>query len=195
MLHRKVGQLIEDRRAAVAGGQADDVMSAPCLDRCKRTDSRGRVPPGTRCQHDSTTAATRGRTVESGMKYDLLRCRRLRLLSDLHHCGTGSVRSTNPRCPRHHRRSRSVESRMSTSWICRHPEGHRRCQTRCRHPPAARVGGIGANMAAPAALYLQNLMFGTNVIEAFASPGSTRPSWSARSQLPQAHRCCSRRPL
>ena len=31
---------------------------------------------------------------------------------------------------------------------------------------AARVGGIGANMAAPAALYLQNLMLGTNVIEA-----------------------------
>lgn len=31
---------------------------------------------------------------------------------------------------------------------------------------AARVGGIGANMAAPAALYLENLMLGTNVIEA-----------------------------
>lgn len=31
---------------------------------------------------------------------------------------------------------------------------------------AARVGGIGANMAAPATLYLENLMLGTNVIEA-----------------------------
>ncbi|MFT5204297.1 MAG: GDP-L-fucose synthase [Candidatus Aldehydirespiratoraceae bacterium] len=31
---------------------------------------------------------------------------------------------------------------------------------------AARVGGIGANLAAPADLYLQNLMLGTNVIEA-----------------------------
>ena len=31
---------------------------------------------------------------------------------------------------------------------------------------AARVGGIGANMAAPASLYLENLMLGTNVIEA-----------------------------
>lgn len=31
---------------------------------------------------------------------------------------------------------------------------------------AARVGGIGANMARPADLYLQNLMLGTNVIEA-----------------------------
>ncbi len=31
---------------------------------------------------------------------------------------------------------------------------------------AARVGGIGANMVAPAQLYLDNLMLGTNVIEA-----------------------------
>jgi GDP-L-fucose synthase len=31
---------------------------------------------------------------------------------------------------------------------------------------AARVGGIGANMAAPAELYLENLLLGTNVIEA-----------------------------
>lgn len=31
---------------------------------------------------------------------------------------------------------------------------------------AARVGGIGANMAAPAQLYLENLMLGTNLIEA-----------------------------
>ncbi len=31
---------------------------------------------------------------------------------------------------------------------------------------AARVGGIGANMAAPADLYFENLMLGTNVIEA-----------------------------
>ncbi|MEZ5165598.1 MAG: GDP-L-fucose synthase [Acidimicrobiales bacterium] len=31
---------------------------------------------------------------------------------------------------------------------------------------AARVGGIGANMEAPASLYLDNLMLGTNVIEA-----------------------------
>ena len=31
---------------------------------------------------------------------------------------------------------------------------------------AARVGGIGANMAAPADLYLENLLLGTNVIEA-----------------------------
>jgi len=31
---------------------------------------------------------------------------------------------------------------------------------------AARVGGIGANMANPASLYLENLMLGTNVIEA-----------------------------
>ncbi len=31
---------------------------------------------------------------------------------------------------------------------------------------AARVGGIGANMAAPAQLYLDNLLLGTNVIEA-----------------------------
>jgi GDP-L-fucose synthase len=31
---------------------------------------------------------------------------------------------------------------------------------------AARVGGIGANMAAPATLYLDNLLMGTNVIEA-----------------------------
>jgi GDP-L-fucose synthase len=31
---------------------------------------------------------------------------------------------------------------------------------------AARVGGIGANMAAPADLYLDNLLLGTNVIEA-----------------------------
>lgn len=31
---------------------------------------------------------------------------------------------------------------------------------------AARVGGIGANMKAPAALYLDNLLLGTNVIEA-----------------------------
>lgn len=31
---------------------------------------------------------------------------------------------------------------------------------------AARVGGIGANMANPASLYLDNLMLGTNVIEA-----------------------------
>lgn len=44
VLHWKVGQLIEDRRAAVTGGQADDVMSAPCPDRRKRTDSRGRGP-------------------------------------------------------------------------------------------------------------------------------------------------------
>ena len=31
---------------------------------------------------------------------------------------------------------------------------------------AARVGGIGANIAAPATLYLENLQLGTNVIEA-----------------------------
>ncbi|MCY4456556.1 MAG: NAD-dependent epimerase/dehydratase family protein, partial [Acidimicrobiaceae bacterium] len=31
---------------------------------------------------------------------------------------------------------------------------------------AARVGGIGANLAAPAQLYLDNLLLGTNVIEA-----------------------------
>ena len=31
---------------------------------------------------------------------------------------------------------------------------------------AARAGGIGANMAAPADLYLENLLLGTNVIEA-----------------------------
>ena len=31
---------------------------------------------------------------------------------------------------------------------------------------AARVGGIGANMAAPAQLYVENLMLGTNLIEA-----------------------------
>jgi GDP-L-fucose synthase len=31
---------------------------------------------------------------------------------------------------------------------------------------AARVGGIGANMSAPASLYLENLLLGTNVIEA-----------------------------
>jgi len=31
---------------------------------------------------------------------------------------------------------------------------------------AARVGGIGANLAAPASLYLDNLLLGTNVIEA-----------------------------
>ncbi len=31
---------------------------------------------------------------------------------------------------------------------------------------AARVGGIGANMASPATLYLENLLLGTNVIEA-----------------------------
>ena len=31
---------------------------------------------------------------------------------------------------------------------------------------AARVGGIGANMAAPASIYLENLTLGTNVIEA-----------------------------
>lgn len=31
---------------------------------------------------------------------------------------------------------------------------------------AARVGGIGANVAAPATLYLENLLLGTNVIEA-----------------------------
>lgn len=31
---------------------------------------------------------------------------------------------------------------------------------------AARVGGIGANIAAPATLYLENLLLGTNVIEA-----------------------------
>ena len=30
---------------------------------------------------------------------------------------------------------------------------------------AARVGGIGANMQAPASLYLDNLLLGTNVIE------------------------------
>lgn len=36
---------------------------------------------------------------------------------------------------------------------------------------AARVGGIGANMAAPASLYLENLMLGTNVIEASRHAG------------------------
>lgn len=36
---------------------------------------------------------------------------------------------------------------------------------------AARVGGIGANMAAPASLYLENLMLGTNVIEAARHAG------------------------
>ena len=36
---------------------------------------------------------------------------------------------------------------------------------------AARVGGIGANMAAPADLYLDNLLLGTNVIEAARHAG------------------------
>jgi len=36
---------------------------------------------------------------------------------------------------------------------------------------AARVGGIGANMAAPATLYLENLVLGTNVIEAARHAG------------------------
>ena len=36
---------------------------------------------------------------------------------------------------------------------------------------AARVGGIGANMANPADLYLDNLMLGTNVIEAARAAG------------------------
>ena len=36
---------------------------------------------------------------------------------------------------------------------------------------AARVGGIGANMAAPADLYLENLLLGTNVIEAARHAG------------------------
>ncbi len=36
---------------------------------------------------------------------------------------------------------------------------------------AARVGGIGANMAAPAELYLENLLLGTNVIEACRHAG------------------------
>ncbi len=36
---------------------------------------------------------------------------------------------------------------------------------------AARVGGIGANQARPAELYLQNLMLGTNVIEAARAAG------------------------
>ena len=36
---------------------------------------------------------------------------------------------------------------------------------------AARVGGIGANMATPASLYLENLMLGTNAIEAARAAG------------------------
>ncbi|MEQ8840631.1 MAG: GDP-L-fucose synthase [Acidimicrobiales bacterium] len=36
---------------------------------------------------------------------------------------------------------------------------------------AARVGGIGANMSNPASLYLENLMLGTNVIEASRHAG------------------------
>jgi len=36
---------------------------------------------------------------------------------------------------------------------------------------AARVGGIGANMERPASLYLENLMLGTNVIEATRAAG------------------------
>jgi GDP-L-fucose synthase len=36
---------------------------------------------------------------------------------------------------------------------------------------AARVGGIGANMARPADLYLENLLLGTNVIEAARAAG------------------------
>ncbi len=39
---------------------------------------------------------------------------------------------------------------------------------------AARVGGIGANMKRPADLYLQNLMLGTNVIEAARQVGVSK---------------------
>ena len=39
---------------------------------------------------------------------------------------------------------------------------------------AARVGGIGANMARPADLYLENLLLGTNVIEAARAAGTAK---------------------
>lgn len=39
---------------------------------------------------------------------------------------------------------------------------------------AARVGGIGANMARPADLYLENLLLGTNVIEAARAAGAAK---------------------
>ncbi len=130
------------------------------------------TPPGTRCQADSTVAATRRLTNQDCVTsdYDLLHMgtgfetKRIFITGGAGFLG-GAVQAAL--------RARGVTDIVSptSAEVDFLDPTAAHAAIEASQPDilihlAARVGGIGANMNAPASLYLENLVLGTNVIEA-----------------------------
>jgi len=130
------------------------------------------TPPGTRCQADSTVAATRRLTNQDCVTsdYDLLlmgtgfETKRIFITGGAGFLG-GAVQAAL--------RARGVTDIVSptSAEVDFLDPTAAHAAIEASQPDilihlAARVGGIGANMNAPASLYLENLVLGTNVIEA-----------------------------